>query len=136
MPEMFGPTVEMEGPPFPGQRKPVPENIGRGFWIAEDVAYLSTDDTHDGREETIHLMPPLPDGTSPYVFSASMVASAFRIPVDFLLAANGAGKLGLVPVDHEFAPRQDGSFILKFRFLLGHDTADFDVVTSEAGGNA
>lgn len=99
MPEMFGPTVEMEGPPFPGQGKPVPEN-------------------------------------SPYVFSASMVASAFRIPVDFLLAANGAGKLGLVPVDHEFAPRQDGSFILKFRFLLGHDTADFDVVTSEAGGNA
>ena len=109
--------MEFHQLPFPGQGKPIPEALGKGEWIFENVIFLSIAETafgldppsaqgRVGRNEFVQS----PSGKECIRIDAGVIAKTMGLSVDELLAANRSGKL--MAANKIAAPR-------RFKLTLG-----------------
>jgi hypothetical protein len=117
-------------PPYPGQGNPVPDDVGRGYWIYESIAWLDT--------QSQNAAPPGPSGQialdsvrqeSGIKFEAARVAAAMQISVDRLLEANKLGKLKLS--NWTVDPRPGDQRAMRFR--LSFDSHYFEITIGISG---
>ena len=110
----------------PGQGQPVPESVGHGVWIGEDVVWwnLADDSTTSpgSKGELIAMVGPGRDGKpEPQALSASRYAAGLDVDIDTLIAANASGDLDF-EMERVESPEPGGSAI---RVTVGLGTRQY-----------
>ena len=98
-------------PPYPGQGKPIPPELGEGDWVVENRIFLTTNDLPNSPIQMSHA------GNDCFRFQASRIARVMGISVPDIIQANRDGKLGVT--NKTIDPRPGTSGAMRFRFVLG-----------------
>jgi hypothetical protein len=114
--------------PYAGQGRRLPEYLGKGSWVIENLVYLSLDDKETaappstGKIDSGGVLTSL-TGRHAIKFGAAGVAAAMGIPVEELMEAN---RKGLLLLTNAVVPPKPGTE-KAMRFRLEYQETRFEI---------